>query len=124
MSWLYYLAEANLYLGVFYVAYCLLLSKETYYQFNRAYLLASCALAFFIPLVQLGFLKPVEYLVPDNSTVTATVAANSAFTWAEAALYLYIIGVVFFAARFGLKLYQLRKLISRNAIDTSGGYKL
>ncbi|MGY3212223.1 hypothetical protein ACVW2L_001276 [Mucilaginibacter sp. HD30] len=32
MNWLYYLAEANLYLCVFYLAYCILLVKETHYQ--------------------------------------------------------------------------------------------
>ena len=58
MKWLQYLLEANLYLGIFYLAYCLFLSKETYYLFNRAYLLFTCVISFVLPLVQLGFLRP------------------------------------------------------------------
>ncbi len=49
MNWLYYLAEANLYLGVFYLAYCLFLTKETYYQLTRAYLLFACVVSFILP---------------------------------------------------------------------------
>jgi len=44
MNWLYYLAEANIYLAVFYLAYCIILSSNTHYQLNRAYLLLSCLL--------------------------------------------------------------------------------
>ena len=35
MNWLHYLLEANIYLGVFYMAYCLFLNKETHYLLNR-----------------------------------------------------------------------------------------
>lgn len=58
MNWLHYLAEANLYLAVFYLAYYLLLSRETHYQLNRAYLLFSCVAAFALPVLQVGVLKP------------------------------------------------------------------
>ena len=32
MTWLYYLLEANLYLGIFYGFYLLFLQKETFYM--------------------------------------------------------------------------------------------
>jgi TonB family protein len=71
MNLLYYLAEANIYLGVFYLAYCLLLTKETYYQLTRAYLLFSCVIAFILPVLQIGVLKPVHTAV--NTTINYTV---------------------------------------------------
>jgi TonB family protein len=71
MNWLYYIAEANLYLGVFYLAYSLLLAKETYYQFNRAYLLFSCVAAFVLPVLQIGALRPVKAVV--NTSINYTV---------------------------------------------------
>ena len=71
MNLLYYLAEANIYLGVFYLAYCLFLTKETYYQLTRAYLLFSCVAAFVLPVLQLGALKPVEAAV--NTTINYTI---------------------------------------------------
>ncbi|MES2807804.1 MAG: M56 family metallopeptidase, partial [Bacteroidota bacterium] len=122
MNWLYYIAEANLYLVVFYLAYCLFLSKETHYQLNRGYLLTICMAAFTIPVIQLGFLMPVQYLVLDDAPLAAVAAP--AFTWADALFYLYIAGVVFFAARFVLKLYQLKKLIGSNTVTKAGNYTL
>ncbi|HEX3384440.1 MAG TPA: M56 family metallopeptidase [Mucilaginibacter sp.] len=63
MNWLYYLLEANLYLILFYALYYLLLRRETWHQYNRVYLLGSSILAFIIPVLQLGFLKPVPTVV-------------------------------------------------------------
>ncbi len=63
MNWLYYLAEANIYLGVFYLAYRLFLTKETYYQLTRAYLLFACVASFILPVLQIGALKRVETAV-------------------------------------------------------------
>ena len=60
MNGLYYLAEANLYLGVFYLAYCLFLNRNTHYQLSRAYLMFSCVVAFVLPLVQVSALKSVK----------------------------------------------------------------
>src|SRR6478735_8551154 len=72
MNWLYYLAEANLYLCVFYVAYCIFLVKETHYQLNRAYLLLSCVMAFVLPVLQVGALRPrvVENTIPVSYQIT------------------------------------------------------
>ncbi|MDB5004226.1 MAG: BlaR1 peptidase [Mucilaginibacter sp.] len=66
MNWLYYLAEANIYLGVFYLAYCVFLIKETYYQLTRAYLLFACVVSFILPVLQIGALKPVEKVVTST----------------------------------------------------------
>ncbi|MDB5004225.1 MAG: BlaR1 peptidase [Mucilaginibacter sp.] len=121
MNWLHYLAEANIYLGVFYLAYCLFLIKETYYIFNRVYLLLSCVLAFILPLVQLGFLKPTVYITTGTTYVPATVES---FTWQDGLLYSYITGVVIFAIQFGIKLYQLQKLARLKPSYSNGDHKL
>lgn len=70
MNWLYYLAEANIYLGVFYLAYRLFLTKETYYQLTRAYLLFACVISFILPVLQIGALKPVETAVTTTINYT------------------------------------------------------
>ncbi|SHN12338.1 TonB family protein [Mucilaginibacter sp. OK098] len=64
MNGLYYLAEANLYLGVFYLAYCLFLNRNTHYQLSRAYLIFSCIVAFILPFVQVSALRPVKAAEP------------------------------------------------------------
>ncbi|MEO6980679.1 MAG: M56 family metallopeptidase, partial [Mucilaginibacter sp.] len=64
MNGLYYLAEANLYLGVFYLAYCLFLTRSTHYQLSRAYLVFSCIIAFILPLMQVSALRQVKPAEP------------------------------------------------------------
>ena len=60
MNWLYYLLEANLYLILFYTFYRVFLQQETFYNANRYYLLLSSLLAFLLPILQLGMLKPSQ----------------------------------------------------------------
>src|ERR1700761_2694949 len=74
MNGLYYLAEANLYLGVFYLAYCLFLNRNTHYQLSRAYLIFSCIIAFILPLVQVSALKQVRSVEPANASMPVSFA--------------------------------------------------
>src|SRR3569832_872146 len=66
MNWLYYLAEANLYLVVFYLAYCMFLKQATHYQLNRFYLIFSCIVSFILPVLQIGALRPVKQVQQVN----------------------------------------------------------
>jgi hypothetical protein len=121
MTWLYYLAEANLYLGVFYLAYCLFLNKETYYTINRVYLLFTCAIAFLLPLIQLNFLKPVVYATTGSTYIPV---ADKSFTWQDGLLYSYLTGVTIFTIQFAIKLYQLQKLAQLKPSYSSSDYQL
>jgi hypothetical protein len=67
MNWLYYLAEANLYLGVFYLAYCLFLNRNTHYQLSRTYLVFICIISFILPVLQVGALRPVRPAPPVSA---------------------------------------------------------
>jgi hypothetical protein len=75
MNWLHYLVEANIYLGVFYLCYCLFLNNETHYTLSRIYLLFSCVISFILPVTQLSILKPIQ---PVVSKSVAFVPANIA----------------------------------------------
>src|ERR1700748_2599123 len=101
MNWLYYLGEANLYLGAFYLCYCLFLTKETHYTLNRAYLLFSCLVSFVLPLVQLGFLKPAEQPVEYATTVAVD---DGHFTLGDVLLYCYLVGVVILIVQLAAKI--------------------
>ncbi|MCQ6958007.1 M56 family metallopeptidase [Mucilaginibacter aquariorum] len=125
MSWLHYLIEANIYLGVFYLCYCLFLNRDTHYMLGRVYLIFSCIMAFILPLTQLSILKPVLpeiQLVAVPTQVTNTfvnvqqsklAAPVQHFTFDDAIVYTYIAGAV-----IGLLvlLFRLRKLyiLTRN----------
>jgi outer membrane biosynthesis protein TonB len=129
MNWLYYLAEANLYLGVFYLAYCLFLTKETYYQLTRAYLLFACVVSFILPVLQIGALKPVEtavattvaYTLPEYTGPqeylpinTAPVVMEHHLTVDDYLIYIYFIGAAIAFILLMVKLFVLFKLM-RNA---------
>jgi TonB family protein len=130
MSWLHYLLEANIYLGVFYALYFLLFGKETYYKLNRVYLLCAPVLSYIIPLVQIGWLKSYE----DGGQVTATIIYNPHFqniatsatylTWQNALVYGYIAGTVVMLSLFVLKISQLLKLTRTPKSLLSDKYKL
>ncbi len=145
MNWLYYLLEANLYLGVFYLAYILFLNKETHYVFNRVYLIASCVIAFILPVLQVSTLK--QYITPDAPVAQIqqipppppayvitpmpqmaysmeTPAAHPLFTADDALYYGYWIGAAILMVLLMTKLVSLFRLISSRPVLNHDNYKL
>lgn len=57
MTWWHYLLLSNLYLILFFGFYALLLQRETFFQLNRVYLLASAIISFLIPAIQSDWVK-------------------------------------------------------------------
>lgn len=68
MAWLYYLIEANIYLGIFYAFYHFVLKNETWYVLIRWYLLVTAILAFVLPLLTVSYLAPISQPVVAQST--------------------------------------------------------
>ena len=58
LRFLIYLFETGLCLSLLYLAYWVFLRKETYFNFNRLFLVGSLALTLIIPLLHLNFLIP------------------------------------------------------------------
>jgi len=57
-----FIYESGICLAVLFVMYWLFLKKETYFRFNRFYLLSILVVAFALPLVNLGvFENSTEY---------------------------------------------------------------
>lgn len=137
MNWLHYLLEANIYLGVFYVAYCLFLNKETHYLLNRFYLVLSTIVSFILPVLKLGILLPplpkpsdASYFVAQQVTnvpapiaVPVQVTAPS-FTLQDGLWYVYLTGVVVCTALLIIKLFSLFKLIRANKVTVQDNYKV
>jgi hypothetical protein len=153
MNWLYYLAEANIYLGVFYIAYCLLLNRGTHYQLSRAYLVVSCIVSFILPVVQIGALRPVPVIAgqlqpvgaaiytlspapvpaehniverhpPTASANVPVLASGHHFTLQDGLWYAYLTGAAVLLVLLFIKLYTLFRLAA-NAQSVQGGqYKV
>jgi len=152
MNWLYYLAEANLYLGVFYVAYCLFLNRNTHYQLNRSYLLFSCIVSFILPVLQVGALRPVKhtelvnpiaYTVPQIPvdrittrvplepqairTITTTIltpAVEHHFTLQDGLLYIYLAGTAVLLIVLFIKLFSLFRLARNKQSIKEGKHRV
>jgi len=142
MNWLYYLAEANLYLVVFYLAYCIFLNRDTHYQLNRSYLIFSCIASFILPVLQIGALRPVKhtqpisqiiYTMPQTATTveqtpvpvvnTVVPATMHHFTLQDCLWYAYLIGVGASLLLLCAKLFALFKL-TRNKSIKEGRYRV
>ncbi|TWI94772.1 TonB family protein [Mucilaginibacter frigoritolerans] len=149
MNWLYYLAEANAYLAVFYLAYCLLLKRNTHYQLSRAYLIFSCIAAFILPVLQLGALRPVKSAKSEGainyqlSSINYTIAPEvkivkypasvintpdpvieSHFTLQHGLWYAYLIGATILLFIFLIKLYTLFRLTRNWESVVEGKYRV
>lgn len=77
-----YLIIANTYLVLFYIFYYLLLSKETFFQWNRIYLIGSAGLSFLLPMVHLDWLqdlfKTSTVMIARTNLDTVTIYGNPA----------------------------------------------
>ncbi len=135
MNWLYYLAEANIYLAVFYLTYCIFLNRDTHYQLSRSYLIFSCIVSFILPVLQIGVLKPAKHVQPINQTIyqvpqtvsvveqrPATVAviptpeAAHHFTLTDGLCYAYLIGVGVSILLLCAKLFALFRLTRNKGV--------
>jgi TonB family protein len=137
MNWLHYLLEANIYLAVFYAVYRLFLNNETHYTLNRVYLLLSSIVAFVLPVIQVGALKPAEKyaqqtyasIVPAASDVADLQVANyqpaaSGLTLQDVVWYVYLAGIVVLAVILIVKIIRLVKMTSGAKTTVNDGYKL
>src|SRR5690606_31900156 len=117
-----YVLKANLAIVFFYLGYRLLLRKLTFYTLNRFYLLFALLFSFTYPLVDPAVLfeKPVRelpdqvvYLVPDWEQVPTAVFGGWPLVIGVVGL-----GVVWFAARFMIRLFSLRRLHGQSRAAT------
>ncbi|TWR29097.1 hypothetical protein FPZ43_12620 [Mucilaginibacter pallidiroseus] len=136
MIWLTYLLEANIYLGVFYLCYCLLLNRDTHYNLSRIYLLAACILAFVLPFTQLSILKPAEPQ-PTFAPVVTMVAqpvqqfaplqaqqSQISFNSQDILLFAYAAGVTVALFIFAIRLYKLFRLSQMGSSERLGRYRI
>lgn len=126
-----YSVKVALCLTAFYLLYKLLLSRETFFGFNRVTLFGMIAAAFVLPLIHLqttaeapvtsGFVAIEDFII----TAVAADAHVPVVTTAQVCLLIYIIGVAFFLGREVVSLLSLRRLIrSGREVCRDGGVKV
>ncbi|KQM75017.1 hypothetical protein ASE74_03310 [Pedobacter sp. Leaf216] len=121
MSFAHYLLQVNLYLIVFFGFYKLLLDKETYFTLNRIYLVSAGILSLCIPFIRLEWLTEQKAAQQVYTSVnweavlqqaTIVTERSAGFNWANAFVYIYCAGILFFLGRLVFNLLAVKKLIT------------
>lgn len=116
-----YMLKTAVCLTVFYLFYRLLLSKETFHRFNRVALLVMMVASCIIPCIELttyystdlsrSLLTLEEMMEFQHTEVMGDEAP--VFHWQSIILFVYFIGVVFFAAYKLVSLIQMFRLFRK-----------
>jgi len=131
MTWWHYLLLVNLYLLLFYGFYALLLRNETFFQLNRAYLVAGALLSFIIPVIQAEWIKQLFITQRVQQTIYSTIyhpefayqakpTEGFTFTIGQAFAVIYIGGAIFLLGRFFFQLLSVKKLL--NNLESSAAF--
>ena len=124
MTWWQYLMLVNIYLLLFYGFYALLLSRETFFQLNRIYLVTAALLSFFIPMIQADWVKnlfitqKVQYTIYSSMVLNYrfTPVQDAHFTLGQVLVLIYLAGIMFLLAlRFAWQLLALKRIINKQA---------
>ncbi len=124
-DFLFYLAEAGICLGLFYLVYRFFLSQETFFRTNRLYLIFAIPLSFILPLINL----PSPFLSAENAgardlSFRGVAAAPHSFGFVEVLSIVYFMGALFFLGCFGYKFIQLSTLIKKYGYQKCGKLKI
>ena len=123
-----YSLKVALCLVAFYLVYKLLLSRETFFGFNRAVLLGMAAVSLLLPLVHFTVEDAPAaaggFVVVEDIVMQAVAEDAPAFTVtvAQVCFLIYVAGVAFFLCRELWSLFSLRRMIRGGRhVSTDGG---
>jgi hypothetical protein len=122
---LQYLLESGACLAIFYLIYWAFLKKETFFEFNRFFLMLSIPLSFVIPL--LNITSPIRTSAVLEKTYIAGLTAESQgqlFSFSDILWFSFLIGAAFFLLRFVLRLTQILLLIRKYGYHVYDGVKV
>jgi TonB family protein len=126
-----YMLQSAAILAVLYSVFWLFLRKDTFFQVNRFYLLASLALSLTVPLFNFralagGATATVAIMLDPVLITPEKVARVTAghLSWFEIAGAVYLTGVSIFALRFIVQLIQLGFLVRRCRVTRQDGANL
>jgi TonB family protein len=133
-----YFIEVSICWALFWLLYRLLLSRETFFALNRAYLLLAAIAGLLLPLLRMQVATPVAVANPGYWLETVTIGAStspaaapdlrplptSSFTWLDALLWLYWAGVALMSLRLAYGLIRIALLRARSTQHWHQGYQV
>jgi len=126
-----YILQVILFQVLFLAVYDIFLKNETFFRWNRGYLLATPLLAFIIPLLKLESIQtavPKEYItyLPEvviNPQVVIEQSTNATVN-TNYMLLIFLSGVLISTLLFLVKLTKIIKLITANKVIKKEGYSI
>ena len=134
-----FIYESGICLAVLFAMYWLFLRKETYFHFNRFYLLGSVIVAFTLPLIKLGLfengndisaLGGISNVVDTIRIPAITIEAGSGYTfslsnsWQNLVLVAYLAGTFLLLARTILGIARVTMLKRRGRVVRHKAYSI
>jgi hypothetical protein len=124
------MVKAAVYTSAFFLVYSLMLSRDTSYSRNRAFILLSLASAMILPLITLQTVKPMniqffgkllsEVFITSSSSSTETLNSGLSSGGPLHTVYsIYVIGTVVFVLKLLTDLLNLLFLIARHKNEGS-----
>jgi TonB family protein len=125
-----YMVKVAVYMIAFYIVYSIMLSRDTLYGRNRAFILLSLASALLLPLITLQTIKPLniqlfgkflsEVFITANSDGARVLKSGSEGAGLLKSIYsIYTIGVVVFVIKLSIDILNLLFLIIRHKNEGS-----
>jgi len=127
-----YIIKVLLFQTLFLAIYDILLKKETFFQWNRAYLIFTSIVAYAIPLIKID---SVQKILPQELVVhlpevllSPSAVIKQQFDWS--ALFftglqaVFLIGIIITSLLFFIKLYKIIRLIAINDKEFTSNYYL
>ena len=118
-----YIIQVLLFQALFLAVYDFFLQKETFFKWNRIYLLATPFLSFIIPLMKFDKIQqavPQEYFVQLPTVLlnpeTVIIGSNTNDASTDYLSIIFYVGVLVFSVLFFARLYSIIKLIVSNEI--------
>lgn len=122
-----YLVKSALYIVIFYAIYWLFLRKETFYRFNRFFLLLGVACSLVLPLITFNYEVALPATYADNPVAAAGIALASS-SWipvvAQFFLYTYFLVCCLLVLRQFLGLWKLKKMTNKYGYVSYRGCRL
>ncbi|GER60419.1 M56 family metallopeptidase [Patiriisocius marinus] len=130
----HYIIQVIAFQLLFLVTYDLFLKKETFFQWNRVYLIATSILSFGLPFIKIGLIQrsiPQEYMVQlpavligglvneplrvqGEDVLINGISTAQSISVLQIITALWIVGMVVFAGIFAFKIAHIRNLKRRN----------
>jgi len=128
---LYYLLQVLVLQFIFLLFYRWFLRKETFFRWNRFYLIGTALLSFLLPLIKFGWLQKNsewhETLAPviiGSNRIEQNLHQQVEVSYQSQLLVLYLAGVLVFSILFAVKLYQIFSLLKKYPVVRQNGYKI